>query len=233
MTSPVDGQEPVVRHRPSVVLFDVVETMFSLAPVADVLERLDVASDLFFARLLRDGFAHAAAGTCAPFADVAGAVVAGLAPDATAAQQAEVVDAFAELPAHPDAEPALAALNDAGVTVHTLTNGGASTTEHLLDRSGLRPYVDRVLSVEGVSRWKPARDPYRYATSLLAVPPAATALVAVHAWDIHGAGRAGLTTGWCSRLEGTFTTVFDPPDVTGADLVLVADALLGLDTRPR
>jgi 2-haloacid dehalogenase len=35
-------------------------------------------------------------------------------------------------------------------------------------------------------------------------------------------------TGWASRLEGTFPAVFDPPDVTGGDLVEVADRLLAL-----
>lgn len=34
------------------------------------------------------------------------------------------------------------------------------------------------------------------------------ALVAVHSWDVHGARRAGLTTGWCSRIEGAFPSIF-------------------------
>jgi 2-haloacid dehalogenase len=36
-------------------------------------------------------------------------------------------------------------------------------------------------------------------------------------------------TGWASRLEGTFPEVFDPPDVTGPDLVTVIDGLLALE----
>lgn len=67
---------------------------------------------------------------------------------------------------------------------------------------------------------------------MLGVDAADTALIAVHAWDIHGANQVGLTTGWCSRLEGAFGSVFDAPDVTGADLTAVAAALLALDERP-
>jgi 2-haloacid dehalogenase len=52
------------------------------------------------------------------------------------------------------------------------------------------------------------------------------ALVAAHSWDIHGARRAGLTTGWVSRLEGQPPAVFDRADVSGPDLVTVVSALL-------
>ena len=52
--------------------------------------------------------------------------------------------------------------------------------------------------------------------------------MAVHAWDCHGAKRAGLTTGWESRLEHRYGTLFAQPDVTGTDLAEVADGLLSL-----
>jgi 2-haloacid dehalogenase len=216
-------------RRPLVVLFDVVETLLSLDPVAEQLDPLGIPRELFFARLLRDGFAHAAAGTYQPFANLAEATVTAVASDATAAQREAVLDAFNELPAHRDAEPALAALADAGIEIHTLTNGGADATDRLLTRSGLRRYIGRVLSVEDVSRWKPAPAAYRYAIGALGADPIDAALVAVHAWDIHGASRIGLTTGWCSRLEGSFPSVFDAPTVTGGDLSDVVDALLALD----
>lgn len=54
------------------------------------------------------------------------------------------------------------------------------------------------------------------------------ALVAVHAWDIHGARRAGLLAGWVSRLEGHRSDLFDPPTVSGPDLVTVVRELLAL-----
>jgi 2-haloacid dehalogenase len=62
----------------------------------------------------------------------------------------------------------------------------------------------------------------------MGVEPRRLAHVAVHGWDVHGAQRAGLVTGWASRLESTLPAVFDPPDVAGADLVEVADRLLGM-----
>lgn len=57
------------------------------------------------------------------------------------------------------------------------------------------------------------------------------ALVAVHAFDCHGAHAAGLTTGWASRLELRYPDVFHPADVYGDDLVAVAEGLLALPAR--
>jgi len=220
----------VTAHRPDVVAFDVVETLFSLAPVEDALRPLGVPLPLFFTRLLRDGFALAAAGGHQPFREVAASALRGLAPGGEDAERQAVLDAFGHLPAHLDAAPAIERLVDAGVRVVTLTNGGAETTGRLLASAGLDRHVDRVISVDEAGRWKPAAEPYLHAASLLGRPPAEVALVAVHSWDIHGARRAGLVTGWCSRSEGTFPEVFEPPDVTGADLVDVAGGLLRLPT---
>lgn len=98
----------------------------------------------------------------------------------------------------------------------------------MLEAAGLDRYVERSISVEEAGRWKPARQPYRYAAQVLGRAPGDVALVAVHAWDVHGARRAGLTTGWCSRLEAAYSSTFDPPDVLGADLVAVTRELLAL-----
>lgn len=222
------GQTLEVTHRPSAVLFDVVETLFSLVPVEQALAPLDIGIDLYFARLLRDGFALAAAASYREFGEVASSALVSLAPTASAEQRATVEQAFRSLPPHPDAEPALAKLTAAGVKVCALTNGGSDATETLLDNSGLRRHIDQVLTVDAPKRWKPSPESYRWATEAMALDPSEMALVAVHAWDIHGARQAGLTTGWCSRLEGNYPTIFDAPDVVGSDLSEVADALLSL-----
>jgi 2-haloacid dehalogenase len=39
------------------------------------------------------------------------------------------------------------------------------------------------------------------------------ALVAVHAFDCHGAHTAGLTTGWAARHERYYGDIDTPPDV--------------------
>ena len=66
----------------------------------------------------------------------------------------------------------------------------------------------------------------------MGVAPGELALVAAHAWDVNGASRAGLVTGWVSRLEKQFLSVMNPPDVTGGTLTGVGQRLLALPRLP-
>jgi 2-haloacid dehalogenase len=120
-------------------------------------------------------------------------------------------------------------LSDAGITVVCLSNGAQDTTEAFLARSGLDRLVDQVISVADVGQWKPPPQVYQYALHRVGRRTAReVALVAVHAFDCHGAHAAGLTTGWAARHERYYGDIYTPPDVAGADLVEVAEALAAL-----
>jgi 2-haloacid dehalogenase len=218
-----------------VVAFDVNETLFSLGRLGPAFSAagLDPAAvPLWFARLLRDGFALTALGQYRPFSDVAADTLRGLDPgrvDAAAVQA--VLEAFRELDAHPDVEPALRLLHNAGVPSVTLTNGSGELVGSLLARAGLTSLVVRSLSVDEVRRWKPAPEPYRWAAAELGVDPSQLALVASHPWDCAGARAAGLVSGWVNRTRADWPAVFEPPDVIGDDLSVVAAGILGAD-RP-
>jgi len=219
-------------NRPSVVAFDVVETLMSLEPLAARFERVgQPASALreWFARLLLYGVGLSAAGDYVPFPDVAAEALRAVSGYRLPEQDVEYVLAgFAVLPAHPDAEPAMRTLTGAGLRVCCLTNGSADATAAFLARTGLERYVERVISAAEVGSWKPPARVYHHAAEALGLPPGQLALVAVHAWDCHGAKRAGLTTGWASRLEGRYGSLFAPADITGTDLAEVAAGLLAL-----
>jgi 2-haloacid dehalogenase len=219
-------------QRPLVIAFDVVETLFPLDPLSERLRQAGQSPQLlrlWFTRLLRDAFALTASGGYQPFADLAVSALRAVA-DVSQATAEELVAGFATLDPHPDAAEAMHIARDAQVRIVTLTNGSASTTSALLERGGLRGYVEQVISVEAVRRWKPAPEPYRHAAAACDVSPAQMALVAAHGWDTHGAHRAGLSAGWVSRHEGHWNERFDPPDVAGPDLVAVVQKLLALDT---
>jgi 2-haloacid dehalogenase len=218
--------------RPEAVAFDVIETLASLEPLRERLVECGQPPQLleaWYTRTLRDGMALSVTGDYAGFADVAAAALLGLSHPALSGEQvAHVMAGFGELTAFPDALPAVQLLHHAGVPVACLTNGSADVTSAFVERTGLGPYVDRVISVAEVFRWKPAGLVYLYAAEVMQVAPGRLALVAVHDWDCHGAKRAGLTTGWVSRKSGRFGAPFVPPDVTGGDLTEVAAGLLDL-----
>lgn len=218
--------------RPSVIAFDVIETLF---PLTSVRQRLvttgqpEYVLDVWFSRLLRDSFALVASGGYRPFATVAAATLRASAPDMDDDAIGFVLAGFAELDPHPDVRPAIEHARSAGVRMITLTNGSSANTQKLLERAGFADDIEQTLSVDDIGRWKPAPDIYRHAAASTGVPAQEVALVAAHAWDTHGAHEAGLTTGWVARLERVFPSdVFAPPDVTGDNLVDVVDRLLAL-----
>jgi 2-haloacid dehalogenase len=220
--------------RPHVIAFDVIETLFPLEPLRRRLVEAGQpghALELWFARILRDAFALVASGGYRPFPEIATNALASTTGHALSDEMTrDILAGFAELTPHPDVEPAMRRARDAGVRVVTLTNGTTRTTRTLLSRAGVDQHVEHVLSVDDVRRWKPAPEIYRHAADTCDVPVGRVALVAAHSWDTHGAHRAGLVTGWVSRLERRYAAVFDPPDVTGDDLVSVVDGLLALPT---
>lgn len=218
--------------RPVTVAFDVVETLMSLEPLRDRFAAVGLdpsALERWFDRMLRDGMALTLAGSYQPFPEVARETLRTITRGELDGEQARYVLAgFGELPAQPDAEPAMRALVDAGIGVVCLSNGAQQTTVDFLDRTGLAPLVQDVISVADVGRWKPPPRVYHYALDRIGRPAGEVALVAVHAFDCHGARAAGLTTGWSSRHEGYYGEIFDRPDVIGADLVEVVEGLTGL-----
>lgn len=228
------NNEPM-KSRPTVVAFDVVETLFSLDPMRARLCALGLAGDaleLWFARLLRDAFALDASGTFKTFGEVARATLEVMLAEhrltADAVALGETLAGLGELPAHADVAPAFQILRNAGVRLVALTNGNADNTRRLLERAGLEAQIERVISIDGVCRWKPAGAVYLHAAKVAGVAPDELALVAAHAWDIQGASRAGLVTGWVSWLEKQFSPAMNPPDVTGATLIEVSLGLLTL-----
>jgi 2-haloacid dehalogenase len=216
------------RARPDVVAFDVNETLLDLAPVRAALVEAGEPESLLgavFARTLLTGFAAATTGTWCRFRDAFDAALA-QESDLPADLRARVAEAFGELAPHPDVEPALRRLTEAGVRVVTLSHGSPGVAEAGLARGGITPLVERTLSTEVIRAWKPSREAYLWAAGVCDVAPDRMALVAAHGWDVHGAQRAGLTGAWFPRSERTYPAVYERPHVAAGSLGEAVEALL-------
>jgi 2-haloacid dehalogenase len=224
-----------VSVRPSVLLLDVNETLSDMGPLGMRFEAVGLPAHLtstWFSNILRDGFALAATGAYASFRRVAESAAIALlsTPDRTpndiSAAAEHLVRGLSELPLHDDVRPALERLATAGLRVMTLTNGSRSNTIALLERAGVSGRVEENFSVEEVGRWKPVREAYHYAAARCGVEPAQVMMVAAHPWDVEGAKRAGLLGAWINRRELPYPSLLRKPDLTAADLVGLAQALL-------
>jgi 2-haloacid dehalogenase len=218
------------RTRPEVVAFDVNETLLDLAPVRAALVEAGEPESLLrtvFARTLLTGIAATATGTWCRFREAFDAALA-QESELSGDRRSRIADAFGELAPHPDVEPALRTLTEAGVRVVTLTHGSPGVAEAGLARGGVSPLVERSLSSEVIRAWKPSREVYLWAAGTCDVAPDRMALVAAHGWDVLGAQRAGLTGAWFPRSERTYPAVYEQPHVAADDLRAAVDALLAL-----
>lgn len=215
-----------------VLVLDVNETLSDLEPmrerfVAAGLPRHNL--DDWFASTLRDGFALTAAGAYAEFravaADVLTAQLAAAGIEPTEETIGKVLSGMTQLSLHPDVEPGLRRLHEAGLRIITLTNGAAAMSERMFTDGGILPLLEHRLDVGTPQRWKPHPDAYRYAADVCGVPVDRMALVAVHPWDIDGARRAGLQGYYLDRRRTPYPKAFLEPDLVAPDVAGLADAL--------
>lgn len=225
--TPRNAGEPIP---PEVIAFDVVGTCFSLASLQPLLVAAggDASTlDTWVAQLHSDGFALTAAREYQPFRDVAKASLRTVLPKSKATARDRVVTAMNKLDAHQDAGPAMGrTVMNARVAV--ISNTSTDNTRKLLARGGLDAFVETTVCAEDVQEWKPASDPYALAADQQGVPLQRMAMVSAYPWDLLGARKAGLLTGWCNRTGAVFPSAFGKPDVTGVNLVDVVEKLFAL-----
>jgi 2-haloacid dehalogenase len=233
MSDPVSDPPPDRIQRPTLLIFDVNETLSDMTPLRHRFADVGAPTHLtgtWFAGLLRDGFALTVVGLNPRFADLATEglrlSLGGLELDRTVDQAvAHIMDGFAALDVHPDVTGGLSALTELGIRLVTLSNGSASIAERLLSSAGLDSHFERFLSVEEAGIWKPASAAYAYALAECNVEPADAMLVAAHPWDTDGAQRAGLSSAWINRTGAAFPNYFQPPTLEVDSLPQLADRL--------
>ncbi|MHB1172833.1 MAG: haloacid dehalogenase type II [Lacisediminihabitans sp.] len=211
-----------MRDTPAVIVFDVNETLSDMSPMAGRFADVGapgLLARVWFAGLLRDGFALTTAGSSEKFAVIAAESLrenfTGLPLNRSVEEAVDhIMHGFASLTLHPDVAGAVRTLTASGFRLVTLSNGSTQVAETLFRAAGIREEFDLLLSVEDAAGWKPLRAAYEYAADACRVEPGRMLLPAVHPWDIHGAARAGLRTAWINRTGTTYPGYFTAPDTT-------------------
>ncbi|WP_061293182.1 haloacid dehalogenase type II [Herbidospora cretacea] len=222
---------------PQVLVFDVNETLIDIGAMDPLFERVFGDARVtreWFGQLVTYSMATTLSGRWEDFFTLGQGVLRMVADvhgvEITDGDVEDVRTAMLTMPAHPDVEPGLTRLRDAGFRLVTLTNspsnpGGRSPLEH----AGLAPFFERRFTVETARAYKPAPQAYHLVSQALGVPPSACLMVACHVWDLMGALGAGFGAGLITRPgNAPLPLASSPqPDLVAPDLPVLADLLAG------
>jgi 2-haloacid dehalogenase len=219
--------------RPELLVFDVNETLLDMSPLRIDFEDVFGSGDAmgeWFARLLHGSLVanqlddYRAFGVIGVEALLSMAEKRGVTLDEATAT--ELVTRLAILPAHLDVIPALERLLDAGFRTAALTNGSTKAANVQIENAGLHTFIQRVVSVEEVRRFKPDPAAYRHVAQVMDLHVSQTMLISAHDWDVAGAMSAGASAAFVRRPGSMWSLPVETPEVVGADLREIADRLI-------
>lgn len=219
--------------KPELLVFDVNETLLDLSPLKIDFEDVFGTSEPmgeWFGRMLHGSLVanqldeYRAFGVIGVEALLLVAERHGV--DLDEATATEVVTRLAILPAHLDVIPALERLLDAGFRTAALTNGSTKAANVQIENAGLHTFIQRVISVEEVGRFKPDPATYLHAAQAMDVEIGRSMLISAHDWDVAGALQAGAEAAFVRRPGSLWSLPRSMPDLTGSELTEIADQLI-------
>jgi 2-haloacid dehalogenase len=226
---------PLMSLSPSVLVFDVNETLIDIEAITPQFTRIFGDPKVmreWFAQLVMYSMTTALARCYLDYFALGQAVLQMLADIhqviITDGDLQRLKEAMLTMPAHPDVEDGLTTLRSNGFRLVTLTNSppnphGPSPLEH----AGLGGYFERQFSVDPLRTYKPDPAVYRYVCEELGVEPGKCMMVAVHVWDTIGAQRVGFSAALITRPGNAPLSVdqLPQPTLVAADLGQLARQL--------
>lgn len=220
--------------KPSVILFDVNETLLNMSPLKKRVNAILGSKRgfrIWFGMLLQYSLVDNSTGQYHDFTTIASATLdmAARALDTTIDKEKKekTLAIIRVLPAYGEVPKGLNLLKDAGFRLATLTNSPKETLTAQLEYAGLTKFFDAMLSIDTIQKYKPAPETYHYAAHALEVNINEILMVAAHGWDIAGALEAGMQTCFIERKGQSLYNLSPLPGFIGSDLIEVAKKLIG------
>jgi 2-haloacid dehalogenase len=237
-TDATPGKAQWVVDKPSILIFDVNETLIDFESMHPLFER--IFGDK---RVMREWLGHlimysmtiTLSGLYKDYWALGGGLFEmvgaihniDIKPEDTEALR----QAMKTMPAHKDAEKGLQMLKEAGFRMVTLTNSPPTPGQKSpLEHAGLDRFFERQFNVEAARKYKPDPVVYHMVAQELDVPPAACVMVATHVWDTIGGQAAGMSSGLITRPGNALLPVpgLPQPTAVGVDLPALARQMIRL-----
>jgi 2-haloalkanoic acid dehalogenase type II len=228
-----------VSARPSVLVFDVNETLIDFESMTPLFER--VFGD---PRVMREWLGHLIMYSMT-------ATLSGLYVDyftlgegllrmvgeihgiTIGEKEASLIkDGMLSMPAHPDVPKGLESLRDSGYRLISLTNSPPNQSgQSPLEHAGLGDFFERQFSIESCRAYKPSPHVYHLVSQELGVAPSDCMMVAAHVWDTVGAQSAGFSSALITRPGNAPLPVagLPQPNIVVADIEALGQTLSGSD----
>ena len=223
--------------RPSILVFDVNETLLDIEAIAPLFARVFGDSQVlreWFGQLVLYSGVVTLSGVYENFFVLGQGVLRMLGDihkvDIHSSDIDELKTRMLNMPAHPDVPEGLCLLNNAGFRLVTLTNSPPHPKGSPLERAGIAHFFEREFSVDAVRQFKPAPKVYQMVASMLDAPPGSICMVAAHVWDTIGAQSAGYSAALLTRSGNAPLMVegLPQPDCIAGNLPELARQLIAL-----
>jgi 2-haloacid dehalogenase len=128
---------------------------------------------------------------------------------------------YAKLTGFEDSLTALKAIKEKSIATAILSNGNKEMLSAVVESNGLKPYLDKVVTIEDVRLFK--TDPQAYGLLLKAFPVKKEEILFVssNAWDALAAKWYGFDVFWVNRLGHPFEEIGERPNYEGNSLSTV------------
>ncbi|WP_353432931.1 haloacid dehalogenase type II [Polynucleobacter sp. MWH-UH23A] len=137
----------------------------------------------------------------------------------------QLMDQYAKLTSFTDSLSVLKALKQQGISTAILSNGSREMLATVVESNGLKPYLDKVVTIEDVRLFKTAPQAYELLLKAFPVKSNEILFVSSNAWDALAAKWYGFDVFWVNRLEHPFEEIGEKPNYEGNSLSKVLELI--------
>jgi 2-haloacid dehalogenase len=143
----------------------------------------------------------------------------------TPGKEKQLMDQYAKLTGFEDSLDVLKAIKQKRISTAILSNGSSEMLATVVESNGLKPYLDKVVTVEEVRLFKTAPQAYALLQEAFPFKKEEILFVSSNAWDALAAKWFGFDVFWVNRLGHPFEEMGEQPNYEGNSLSKVLEVI--------